>query len=287
MDIMIRFLNGFLMIGMPLALGAFLVWRLRKPWNLFGIGVLTFLGSQVFHIPFNIYVLAPLMDALPSALISPTAQDLFIGLTLGLSAGVFEEVARYVAYRGWIKADREWSGALVFGAGHGGIEAIIFGGLTLYALIQAISLRNGDLSTLVPAEQIHIIESQLSAYWKAPWYVAILGAVERVFALSLHLCASVMVLQVFKRDNRLWLAAAIGWHALANASAYVVLIYWGVFASEGIVGIFAVISILIILKLRPQDTQDLPPSTTHPYRSLPQSTSADISQEKIEDSRYA
>lgn len=286
MDMVIRFLNGFLMIALPLALGAILVQRFRKPWRLFGIGVLTFLGSQALHLPFNGYVLAPILDKLQSTLASPASYELILSLLVGLSAGLFEEVARYVAFRSWIKSDRGWAGALVFGSGHGGIEAIILGGIALYALVQAISLRNSDLNALVPLEQVPIVESQLAAYWHAPWYVAILGAVERVFALCLHLSASAMVLQVFKRNNPLWLVGAICWHALANASALIALAKWDFFVSEGLLAIFAVLSVAIIFILRPQPSE-ITPSPTAPPQKFQHHPPGEISQEKIEDSRYA
>ena len=48
---------------------------------------------------------------------------------LGLSAGVFEETARYLTYRFWAKDARSWSRGLMLGAGHGGSEAILVGAL--------------------------------------------------------------------------------------------------------------------------------------------------------------
>ena len=62
-DIVIRSLNALLMIAMPLALGVYLYRRLGAEWRLFGIGAVTFIASQVFHIPFNVWVLNPVIAA--------------------------------------------------------------------------------------------------------------------------------------------------------------------------------------------------------------------------------
>ena len=48
-----HFLNGLLMILMPIGLGLWLEKRLRLGWRLWWIGAATFVLSQVGHIPFN------------------------------------------------------------------------------------------------------------------------------------------------------------------------------------------------------------------------------------------
>ena len=46
-------LNSLLMIGLGLGLGILLARRFGLSWGLYGVGALTFIGSQVLHIPFN------------------------------------------------------------------------------------------------------------------------------------------------------------------------------------------------------------------------------------------
>ena len=64
MDIAIRFLNPLLMIALGLGLGVFFGRRLGAEWRLFGIGAVTFIASQVFHIPFNGRALTPALATL-------------------------------------------------------------------------------------------------------------------------------------------------------------------------------------------------------------------------------
>lgn len=250
MDVVVRSLNGLLMIALPLCLGVVLIRRFRLGWGLFGVGVATFLGSQLLHLPFNQWVLNPMLDRLGLATAGPGLPLIWLGVSLGLSAGVFEEGARALVYRLWLRQARSWREALVFGTGHGGIEAIVLGVLVLYGLLQALALRGVDLATVVPAEQIEATRAGLDAYWAAPWHLAILGALERAFALCMHLAATVLVLQTFRRHNGLWLLAAVAWHALVDAAAVVTAASWGPYWAEAVIGLLAAASLGIVVLLR-------------------------------------
>jgi uncharacterized membrane protein YhfC len=286
-DIVVRPLTALLMIAMPLALGIYLNRKLEGTWRLFGIGALTFVVSQVLHIPFNFWVLNPLMERFGLSM-SVAAQLVVIAILLGLSAGVFEEVARYVFYRFWLKKDddRTWHSAVMFGAGHGGGEAIILGVLTLAAFVQLLALRDVDLSTQVPPDQLELAQMQVEMYWAQPWYAVLLGAVERAAAISFHISASVMVLQVFRRRNILWLFLAIAWHTLLDAIAVFGIQTWGVYITEALIVGMGILSIVIVVLLRepasiPDD--DLPHQTKEGFIDAePQKPSL----VDLEDSRY-
>ncbi len=243
-------LNALLMMGLPVALGFFLARKLGVRWRLFGIGAATFLASQVVHIPLVLGLTALFAKGLlPSP---PKAwQLLFNATVLGVLAGLCEETARYFAYR-TVKSMRTWRQALMFGAGHGGIEAIILGVLAASALVNMATLRSYDVNSLpVGPEQRASTAAAIAAYWSAPWHATLLGAVERVFALCMHLSLAVMVLQVFLRKSLLWLAAAVLWHASANAVAVLVLGNWGAYWAEAAVGGFALMSLGIVFALKP------------------------------------
>src|SRR5215212_5914038 len=127
-------LNPVLMMALPVLLGLVLARRLGLPWRLYFIGAATFIGAQVVHIPLNLAI----QNAVDAGLVpTPPATygPLYSAVILGLSAGVCEEVARYLVYRYWLKDARHWRQALMFGAGHGGIEAILLGGLALLGAI--------------------------------------------------------------------------------------------------------------------------------------------------------
>jgi uncharacterized membrane protein YhfC len=72
-----------------------------------------------------------------------TYNLLIIAGFLGLSAGFFEESARYVVYRWWARDARTWSQGLMLGAGHGGIESILLGFLLAINVAALAGVRAG------------------------------------------------------------------------------------------------------------------------------------------------
>jgi uncharacterized membrane protein YhfC len=295
MDAVLRLLNGLLMLAAPLALGAILARRLRAPWSLYGAGAAGFLGSQVLHIPFNLAVLNP---AIQRAGLVPGAGfpgEVLGPALLGLSAGLFEEPARYLVYR-WVgRQGRSWAGGLMLGAGHGGLEAILLGLLVLYGFFQAVAYQGAELSALLPAEQAAAAQANLNAYWSAPAPAALLGAVERLLAICIQLGLSILVLQSIRKRNALWLVLAVGWHALVDGAALVALAAWGTWATEGVIALFALASLGAVFGLRDRGEATAQEPTGRTAATDPPAipTAADRPPqawterpERLEDSRY-
>ncbi|MCA9962224.1 MAG: YhfC family intramembrane metalloprotease, partial [Anaerolineales bacterium] len=109
--------NVCLMLSMPLVLAVWLERRRQPGWGLFGAGALTFILSQVLHIPFN-WLVQQRFQLLPTDL-QVTGNLLLVSLFLGLSAGLFEEIGRYLTYRYWMTDARTWGKGLMLGVGHG------------------------------------------------------------------------------------------------------------------------------------------------------------------------
>ena len=296
MEIAARGAAALLMIGMPLALGAYLIRRTRTGWGLFLVGAVTFIGSQIFHIPFNSYVLNPLLASVGfDAETGPGLTLALAALLLGLSAGVFEEGARWLAYRFWIRKARTWPQGVVFGSGHGGAEAFIAGLLALATLIQLVALRGQDLASVVPAEQLATAQVQVEAYWSTPGWTFFLAAVERASALAVQITLAVIVLQAFLRPRGgLWLLAAIGWHALVDGVAVYAGFTTGVYEgsaagmviTEAIVACMAGFSLLMLFRLRPAtEPKSVPPAAPSPHTGpLPGGTESPAS---LDASRFS
>jgi uncharacterized membrane protein YhfC len=264
-------INPLLMIALPIVLGVVLARRLGVSWRLFGVGAVTFVGSQVVHIPLNAGLswLAPTLTAPAPGNLGAVAVT---AVVLGLSAGLCEEGARYLAYRFWIKDARHWRQALMFGAGHGGTEAIILGLLAGIGTINILTLSRTDLSTLpVTPEQLATIQQQLSVALGYPWWYPLLGTLERVIAILNHLALAVLVLQAFRRSGGLaWLLAAMLWHAALDGTAVFVASQMtsetGAVLVEGVLALFALVSLGIIWALR--DPGPVPPALP-PVEPLP------------------
>jgi uncharacterized membrane protein YhfC len=292
MDVFVRLLNGLLMIVVPLVLGVYLIRRWRLSWRLFTIGAGTFIGSQVFHIPFNQFVLAPLVERLDLMDATQGLPLLLFGVIFGLSAGIFEEGARYLVLQRWLKDVGRWEEAVLYGVGHGGIEAVLLGGLALFAFFQALAYRNADLAQVVPAEQLEMARAQIEAYWSAPWYGAILGAVERCLAIVVQITLAVLVFQAILRRNVLWLGAGVLWHTAVDAVALIGSRSWGIYPAEGALFVMALVSLGILFYLRSRQVPgeegplvEVEPPPIEPRHEV--QSGIDLAAENLDESRYS
>jgi uncharacterized membrane protein YhfC len=234
-------------------LGIFITRKYNLGWRLYWIGGVLFIISQILHIPFNIFV-----DKLFRNNILPTPSEnyqlLFSAIFLGLSAGLFEELIRYAGLRWWAKDARNWAKGLLFGSGWGGMEAIIFYVIALSLnYIIFFALRTQDLSTLIPPDQLAPLQETFNLFWGVTWYESMLGALERILALPIQICLTIIVLQVFTRGQSRWLWIAVAWHAIIDAAFVIGIRQWGIYPSYGIVAAFTLLSIGITVALRGED----------------------------------
>lgn len=207
-----------LTIIMPLVFAVILRRRFRVSWFLFGVGSLTFIGSQVVHLPLN--NLLTKMGVLPSS--TPQGWSILsMAIILGLTAGICEELARTLGYY-LLKSSRKFADGVMLGLGHGGVEAmILIGILTAGTIGQLFALRGTDLSTLgVSSEQLTYLTGQMELLNRSALN-AFLPLVERLIAMTLHVVMSMMVLYAFQTRKSRWVVAAILYHAIVDAVAVV------------------------------------------------------------------
>jgi uncharacterized membrane protein YhfC len=203
------------MILFPLFLGGWIKKRFGISWTIFGVGAATFILSQVGHLPFNWAI--GLLGGGWGVGLWPLP---LLALAAGLSAGVFEETARWLVLRFWLKRARGWPEALQFGAGHGGVEAIIFGFLVIITFTSMIALTTIDLAALgVPPGDAATVQASVVEFWRTPWYMSILAGLERIFAIIFHIAMAVIVMRGVMRGQIGYLLAAIAAHTLLNAWA--------------------------------------------------------------------
>ena len=193
LGLIFRTINVILMVGLPI-LAALLIFRrgqggFRPIW----IGALAFILSQVGHVPFNQFALLPGLERLGVDLTGQAGSSLaFLALGAGLSAGLFEEITRYLVFRYWLKEGDSLL-PVKYGIGHGGVEALLAGLLALFALVQILVLNNNGALAAFPSDTADQIRSQIATYWAVPWGQALLGAWERLSAMLFHVGASLMV----------------------------------------------------------------------------------------------
>lgn len=242
----------------PLALAIFVNRRLHVGWRYFGFGALVFFVFQVI-------TRVPLVTALGVVLAPQLKASLPFRYTwlliLVVTAGIFEEVGRYVGYRVLMRRDEKtWRKAIMYGVGHGGLESmLLIGGSLLLTLINVLTISAIGLNGL-PASSRATVIRQFATLNAEPGWLPLLGAWERLWTIPVHIALSVIVLQVFRRRNLGWLWLAILAHALVDGVAVFIPQFLGssvgvTLLVEGIIAVFGLIALWVIwaLRDRPQD----------------------------------
>lgn len=225
----------------PLVL-ALVLWRRTgvslKAWL---FGALTFVVSQfVFRLPWQIPLnawLAPKLEGNEAATFAWIA-------VASLTAGLFEETGRWLAYR-WLWKDRSTRGGVMLGAGHGGFESIVLVGLSLIgSLVVYVALSHG--TTLgIPADKLPLVEKQFSSLTPL---LASLGGVERMAAWGLHIGCSLLVLEGVRSGQKKWWALSVSVHFAVNLIAVVTMKQIGPVAAE--VGTVIAVTLVLFFALR-------------------------------------
>lgn len=226
--------------------------KYEASWALFGMGAATFIASQVLHIPFNSLFLSQ-VKLYPE---DPTdfGQIFVYALFLGISAGLFEEVLRYLSLRYWAKRARDWGTGTMFGAGYGGIEGLLLVVMGAINVVTLSLISQGLLAHIIPAGQEAVVEAQIAAVFDAPWYMALLPGIERVFAFCMQLVMTHLVIRALQQEKLQWLGASFLWHALIDTVAVLTVMLWGAVVAEISLGVLALLSLGILYWIRNQES---------------------------------
>lgn len=238
------------MIVTPVFLAILLRRYYLSAWILFSIGSLTFILSQLFHLPLNNWLVG--LGLLPgNGIILPGNLPFWrTALILGLTAGLSEELARALSYAFLQKFKPGWmrmSNGVMLGLGHGGIESMLIGGVLTAATISSLlQLSSIDLNTLeLSKQQLSLLESQLRAL-EGSSLLAFAPYLERLIAISAHIMFSLFVWRAFARNNlrRDWwyILVAIGYHAAVDYAA----IWLAVTMEDYSLGLHLLLAVVIV-----------------------------------------
>ena len=145
-----------------------------------------------------------------------------------LAAGIFEETGRLCGFYFLKKRGKSGinhvSSALVYGAGHGGIEAVLLVGFVCISnLILSFSLNAGGIDAVTSGLTGNVLETakqQLSVLTDTPSAMFFMAGFERIFAFALQISLSVLVWMITEKYiSKFWLIGAIILHAAANLPA--------------------------------------------------------------------
>ncbi len=176
---------------------------------------------------------------------------LYYALYGGLAAGVFEETGRFLAMRHVLKQEHSIdANALMYGAGHGGAEAALLLGLTMVSnLVLSVMINSGAAEKLlgsVPAEALSQAQAQFTALIETQPTEFLLGILERLLAVTLHLSLSVLVWFAAAKKGSVWLfPLAILLHALVDGAVVLCAQHLSAIAVEGVLALLTLCVLLI------------------------------------------
>jgi uncharacterized membrane protein YhfC len=238
-------------IVIPLLLGYYIVKRFGLRWMIFFYGALFFIFAQIIHIPL-LYLIQPwFTEWLMSLTADPGLILAGLAIFLGLMAGIIEELIRFLAFsrffpRRALILSRER--ALLFGAGWGGIESIFVGLALVITLINYVLLTSGTLESILLAANI-TDPAQLAALDLmknlTPGDI-IPGLFERVMTLILQITFTMIVFMAVLKARRIFLLAAIVWHAVLDAVVVFSAPTYGIWPTEAFIAANAVFGLAVI-----------------------------------------
>ena len=249
-----------LAVGYPFLLGGIARKKLAVGWKYFWFGALVFL---VFQVLTRLPLIAVLQNTVLTSFLRESPAFTWIwSVVLAVTAGLFEEVGRYVGYRLFMRREpKTWSKAVMFGLGHEGLESIVLvvGGGPILMLLGAANLSAITITSLSAAQRQAAL--QLFATINAqPVWLPLLAFWQRFWSFPLQVMLSVIVLQVFLRHQRRWLFLAILLHALIDFLGPALSLALGPstpikLLNSGILCVFGLIGVGVIWRLREKGVQ--------------------------------
>lgn len=209
------FLSSLLIVLLPFLLAAVLRRRRSIPWLYFMAGVATFAGARIIQILINQALFW--LGVIPGT--SPEGNALIgTAIIFGLTAGLTQEIARFLGYR-LLPGARSYSNGIMMGLGHGGLESMLLGILMAAGVG---SLWNQGTFELLPQgiaiQEYASLQQQLNLAGETP-LAALTPLIERLIYLSAQITLSVIVMTSVANRRWSYLLAAILYHTALTSLA--------------------------------------------------------------------
>ncbi|MCY6370042.1 YhfC family intramembrane metalloprotease [Clostridium ganghwense] len=240
-SIMFMIISFMICFGLPIGLTIYFYKKKKVSLLAVGVGALIFIVSQIStRLPLIGY-----LNTKSWFIQNIKSNTIIYVLFLALTAGIFEEVGRFIGFKYLLKNKLSWKNGIAFGIGHGGIEAILLVGITYVSnIILSILINIGNFDALVAQKspQIAGIKNILIG---TPSYMFFIGGIERIFTIIFHIALTVIVLEgVMKKENK-YLLYAILIHALVD---FVAGYNINIFVTEGFMFVTAIVSFRFLIK---------------------------------------
>lgn len=257
---------------LPLAFLVFYALRHKKQgiWSAWLLGALGFIVPQIL-------IRIPILTALSRTdgfVNFAQTHPLVYGLSLAVTAGLFEVVGRYAAAR-CLKKNLTYRRALAAGMGHGGIEAILITGLAYVSnLVFLVMLQTGGFEaaiaqTTAAGGDVAALLTAKNTLMNTSWILFFLAGFERLLAMTCHAAMSMLVCYGVHSGKAAPTIFAFVMHACMDSVASISqMIGRGLTLAQGYTMIyillmaFAVLAILILKNIRArwaaEEAQEVP-----------------------------
>lgn len=206
-------LSGVIAVLPPVVAAGVLLYKRKIQIRCVLVGALVFFVVQVL-VRMNVL---SVLSLLPGWQRFAAGNAVVYALILSFTAGLVEEWGRYGGYRLLLKGRTGWWTGVGYGLGHGGFEALyIMGTTALNNLILSLAINAGAMELIgvgMSAEALAQIEDALV---NTPPGLFLLGGVERVFTVVIHVALSVLVVRMVERKRARGVWLAVGLHTLVN-----------------------------------------------------------------------
>lgn len=215
-----------------------------------------------FFVGFGVFILfALVLETLLHNLLLATSvgQKIFGNMWLyalygGAAAAIFEETGRIFAAKTFLRRRTDGASAYMYGAGHGGVEALFVGvisqlsNLSLAATINAG--RAGELLAPLSGAQYDAGVEQLRALCgeSAMFFLA---GYERVLALIFHICLSLLLFRGIRQHRKHLVALCYILHFAIDAILVLINKTLGIIPAEAFCTVFTLLVVLLTAKLAP------------------------------------
>lgn len=203
----------FICIGVPVGAAIYFYQRRDGSIKTFLVGMLGFFVAQPL---LRMSIISILQRQDPDLAVLPYTNTVLYYLILALTAGIFEECARWLCFKFLRKGRVSWTEGVAYGFGHGGLEAFwIF----TAQVLPVILMGQANIGMLV-------------------------GSWERVASIALQIGFSLIVIYSVGQKKPLYLLLAILLHTLVDFQ----VILGNTWIVEGILTVEAIVAVLLIKK---------------------------------------
>ncbi|ADL41670.1 protein of unknown function UCP033101 [Caldicellulosiruptor obsidiansis OB47] len=210
------------------------------------------IGALIFFIS-QIVLRMPIIQILSKQnyFIEFSKHYILYSLFLGMTAGIFEEIGRYIGFRGFLKDRLNYQNGIAYGIGHGGIESVLIVGITyINNIVYSFLINAGILDSLLKGKVgAGVVGTIKSALINTPDSAFLFAGFERIFTMAIQIALSLLVLVAVKKRKLYYLLLAILLHTIIDAPvAYMSLLKVNIFVLEFVVLLWAVLSLVYIIK---------------------------------------